>query len=105
MWEHRNLALHGEKLTPTQQQELSNLRLQIQAEFVKGRTGLPTSDHWRVHPDEQTKTLTMTLDRTQRWMESIKLAREAYQRTVGPQDRALARQQQLMHRTFRRQNS
>jgi hypothetical protein len=38
MWEHRNQALHGNALTPTQELELEALRQQVTEEFSKGAT-------------------------------------------------------------------
>jgi hypothetical protein len=35
-WEHRNQALHGNALTPTQELELEALRQQVTEEFTKG---------------------------------------------------------------------
>ena len=96
MWEHRNNRLHGEDLTPTQLNELAHLRTQVMDEYSQGTATLPRQEHWRLDLDFKDLNLSLPLEKTRKWVESVKLARAAFQRQQTYIDPATRQQQHSM---------
>ncbi|CAB9502515.1 expressed unknown protein [Seminavis robusta] len=100
MWEHRNDALHGAKPTPTQLSHLSTLRQEILKEYSKGDATLPPTDRWRLDLDYREINLNLSLPKTLRWLETIKLARAAHGRLRTTYQRRTQQQLQRSMHTY-----
>jgi hypothetical protein len=78
MWEHRNNALHGNVLTPAKVAELHRLRQKVQDEFSAGKDTLLIPDQWRLREFNREFALSLSILKTQRWLTSVDLSRQAY---------------------------
>jgi hypothetical protein len=96
MWEHRNHALHGDALTPTQELELEALRQQVIEEFTKGATTVQSNLRWMLNQDHKEWAMTQSIPKTKRWLETITLSRKAQVIFRNQLNTTLARQQQRM---------
>ena len=96
MWEHRNKALHGIALTPTQLQELDSLRLLVKAEFTKGPITLLKDHKWMLTDDAKDWALSNSIQRTQKWLDTIRLSRKAYTAQQAKLNTQLASQQRRL---------
>ena len=99
LWEHRNNILHN-SMTPRKQAELDNLRDQARREFAKGQTGLDPNDYDML--EDKDEVLEMTLTEIKLWVQAIRLARAAYQRTAARIQWQMA-QSHLRSKLFMRQ--
>jgi hypothetical protein len=95
MWEDRNRVVHGEALTPQQQQALAHLRQQALAEFTKGDQDLPHRE--RNLLADKTMVLTLSFRSLQKWIKTVQQARAAYHRQHGPTQALREQQRQSLH--------
>jgi len=95
MWDQRNGTLHGDELTPTQLSALGLLRRQVKAEFTKGCVAMLQEHQWMLNENVQAHAMTQSFPRTQRWLDTIRLSRKAYQARSTPVN-DLVRLQQAM---------
>jgi hypothetical protein len=96
MWEHRNQALHGDTLTPTQELELEALRQQVTEEFTEGATMVQSNLQWMLNEDHREWATTQSNPKTKRWLETITLSWKAQVIFRNQLNTTLARQQQRM---------
>ena len=78
MWEHRNNALHGTVLTQAKSEELQRLRQKVQDEFSIGKDTLLVPDQWRLKESNREFALSLSILKTQQWLTSVDLSRQAY---------------------------
>ena len=96
MWEHRNNAVHGEKLTQVQQAELEGLRQQVRDQFAQGPEGMVEAERYQLDDEHKEWALSLSITKTKLWLESITLSREAFQAQSLARNHATVRQQQLL---------
>ena len=98
MWEHRNNALHGTVLTPAKVAELQRLRQKVNDEFTIGRDTLLIPDQWRLKDSNRDFALSLSILKTQQWLNSVDLSRKAYLAFQTSIQKSLATQRAHMRR-------
>jgi hypothetical protein len=96
MWEHRNAINQDPALTQQQSHQLESLRYDIREQYNLGTSTLPTAEHWRLDPANKEAALNAPLEKTRHWLDSVKLAREVWDRQNAGSGGSIARQQQSL---------
>jgi hypothetical protein len=96
MWDHRNKILHGPTLTFTQLSELGALLALVKIEFTKGPITLLNHHKWMLTDESKSWALSNSIQRTQKWLDTIRLSRKAYTHQQSKLNTQLARQQRRL---------
>jgi hypothetical protein len=96
MWDHRNKILHGPTLTFTQLSELGALLALVKIEFTKGPITLLNHHKWMLTDESKSWALSNSTQRTQKWLDTIRLSRKAYTHQQSKLNTQLARQQRRL---------